>query len=76
MPTESIPIGKSTALLQNVQYALPPKLVFITSSVAVESSIDGTVWTAATGANTTGIMIGALFVRCPTANAVVVCKAY
>jgi len=73
---QSIPIGPATVILQNVQYALPAKLVYLTASVPVEGSNNGTSWTAMTGADTTGVNAGSLFVRCPSANALVVCKSY
>lgn len=75
MPTQSIPLGPQTTILQNVAYALPSRACFIMSSVAIEWSNDGTTWAALTGANTTGVNVGAMFIRCPTANAVVTCKS-
>jgi hypothetical protein len=61
-------------VLQNVQYAMPSRLCFVTSSVAVEGSNNGTSWTAATGVDTLGAWVGSLYLRCPTSNALVVCK--
>lgn len=71
-----IPVGPPTTILQNVQYALPARLTFLTSSVAVEQSLNGTTWSAVTGAETTGSNAGGVFLRCPSANALVVCKGY
>ena len=75
MPTELISLGPPTAMLQNVTYALPARLCHITSSVAVEVSSNATVWSALTGANTTGVLTSGSFLRCPTAVCVVTCKA-
>lgn len=66
MPLESIPIGPSTTLTQNVVYALPAVSCEIITSLALQSSLDGTNFTAFTS----GIVNGA-FVRCTTGNAVV-----
>lgn len=74
MPQKLLSLGVPLAVVQNEVIALPAKVVRIQSSVAIESSADGTVWSALTGANTTGIETGAAFVRCPTAAAVIVAK--
>jgi hypothetical protein len=68
--------GVATPILQNIQYGLPATLCFVQSSVAIESSVDGSAWAALTGANTIGVVCAAGFIRCPTANAVVICKKY
>jgi hypothetical protein len=75
MPTELISIGPPTAMLQNVTYALPARLVHITSSVAIDVSSNGTAWSALTGANTTGVLTSGSFIRCTTGSASVTCKA-
>jgi hypothetical protein len=72
MPTETLSAGPVHSILQNVVYAMPPRTVLVTSSVAVETSLNGTVWTAlASGTNSS-----APFLRCPTANATVTCKIF
>lgn len=65
MATSSIPTGRPVALVQNVSYALPSKICFVTSSAALEFSNNESTWAALTGANTTGVSTGAAFVRCP-----------
>lgn len=70
MPIQSISIGPATPILQNVVYALPAKASVLTTSVACEVSLDGSVWTAFTS----GGITGAKFVRCTTGNATVVCS--
>jgi hypothetical protein len=67
--------GGQIALTQNVAYALPARRVHITSTVALEVSVDKVAWSALTGANTTGAFASGTYVRCPTANCVIVCKA-
>jgi len=61
-------------MIQNTVYALPGILVFLHSSAAVETSIDGTLWTALTGSNTTGVLTGDAFVRCTTGNCNIILK--
>jgi hypothetical protein len=74
MPIPQLSVGVPTSIAQNVVYALPTVLCFLSSSVAIEGSLDGTTWTALTGANTTGVYAGVAFVRCPTAAAIVNCE--
>lgn len=71
----SIPIGQTCILNQNESYTLPVKVVYITSTVALESSIDEVAWTII-AQSTTGVLTAAKFVRCPTASAIVMCKAH
>lgn len=75
MPTTAIPIGPATTITQNIAYALPSKKVRVTSSLAVQTSMDGSTWTALTGAETTGAETGAVFLRCAVGNAIVTCTA-
>jgi hypothetical protein len=70
MPTQLLPVGPPTVLTQNVTYALPAQLCVVTSSGAVETSLDGTTWTAFTS----GGMSGAVFIRSGAANTIVTCK--
>lgn len=72
----SIPSGAYTQISQNVAYALPPKLCFVQSTVAIDSSADGTTWAALTGANTTGVNCAAAWIRCTTASPFVMVKTY
>jgi hypothetical protein len=75
MPIQSIPLGPSTLILQNVVYALPAKLCTILSSAAIDGSTDGSTWSAITGANTVGASTAASFIRCTTGNTTVTCKS-
>lgn len=75
MPTQVVSVGRLQAILQNVAWALPGKLVHITASAAIEYSIDGTTWVALTGANTVGVYCSATFIRCPGGNCNVICKS-
>jgi len=75
MPTETLSAGPVHSILQNVVYALPPRACLVTSSVAVETSLNGTVWTALPGTGA-GTNSSAPFLRCPTANATVTCKIF
>lgn len=70
-----ISIGPPITLLQNVVYALPAKAVLITSSLALEVSLDGTAWVALANATTTGAVTGYVFVRCTAGNALITAKA-
>ncbi len=54
--------GVAVTLKANQVYALPSELTFITSAGAVETSLNGTVWTALAGA-TTGAVTGSMFIR-------------
>ena len=75
MPTQLLSLGVPWVLTQNVVYALPAKVVLVTSSLAVETSSDGTTWAALTGANTVGANSGAAFIRCTTGAPTVTCKS-
>ncbi len=75
MPTPMLMLGVMTAILQNIAYAVPARRVHITSSAALEYSIDGTTWVALTGANTLGVETSATFIRCPASGANVIAKA-
>lgn len=70
MPTQLLPVGPPTVLVQNVTYALPAQLCLVTSSGSVETSLDGSTWTAFTSGN----MSGAVFLRATGANTIVTCK--
>lgn len=74
MPVQSLQVGVLTSITQNVQYALPARKCFVRSAAAVESSLDGSTWAALTGANTTGVGTSDIFVRCTTANTLIVAK--
>lgn len=71
-----IPAGQATTLTQNVVYGLPSKLCYVQSSLAVESSVDGTTWAALTGANTVGVACAGSWIRCTTGAPVVIVKLY
>jgi hypothetical protein len=69
--TFSLGFGIPTVLVQNIPYALPPnKASFISSSAAIEQSLNGsTGWTALPNGAT-----GAAFIRSITPNNTVLCK--
>lgn len=73
MPIISIPLGIPTTIPQNIVHALPNRSCMILSSVALEVSQDGTTWVAAP-TSTTGMQTAGVFVRCPTASAIVTAK--
>ncbi len=69
-------IGPPNDLTEDVVYALPARQVFLHSTVALEicaGTVGGTFVALTT--TTTGVVVGAGFVRCTTAAAVVRCKA-
>lgn len=70
MPTQSVPMGPPTTLVQNQVYALPGVQCYITSSAACEVSVDGTTWVAFTSGNFTS----ATFIRSAGVNTMVSCK--
>jgi hypothetical protein len=74
VPITALTIGPMHILTQNVIYALPARITRVHSVVAVEVSVDGVAWDALTGAETTGAEQGAGFIRCATANTVVMCS--
>jgi hypothetical protein len=73
MPTTLLSIGTTVTLVQNLAYALPARVTFLTASAAVEVSLDGTVWSALAGA-TTGVATGSNFIRSTLVNTVVICR--
>jgi len=71
MPTQLLSVGMPWVLTQNVVYALPAKLVNVTTSAACEVSADGTTFVAlVSGTNTS-----AAFIRSALVGTTVVCKA-
>lgn len=70
MPTQLISLGPPTVLTQNVTYALPAQLCMVTSSAAIETSLNGTTWAA----HTSGSMSGASFIRSAGVGTIVTCK--
>ena len=68
--TTSIPLGPPITLAANVAYALPAQVCLVTSSGAVETSLDGTTWTAFTS----GGLAGGVFIRSGAAGTIVTCK--
>jgi hypothetical protein len=75
MPTQLLPIGFPVTLIQNQVYALPARLTYVTSTAAVDISVNSSTWSALTGANTLGVYTSASFVRCTTAGSSIVCKS-
>lgn len=70
MPTQLVPVGTPVTLVANTTYAMPAQLCFVTSSGAVETSMDGTTWAALTSGN----MSGSVFIRATGAGTIVTCK--
>jgi len=70
MPTQLLPVGPATTLVQNVTYALPAQLCLVTTSSACETSLDGSTWVA----HTSGNMTGAVFLRSAGVGTIVTCK--
>lgn len=73
MPITTISLGIPATILQNIVYALPNVACMILSSVALEVSQDGTTWVAAP-TSTSGMQTAGVFIRCPTAGALVTVK--
>jgi len=71
---QSLSPGLAKTITQNVVYSLPTRLCYVTSSAAVDISVDNSTWNALTGANTVGAYTSAQFIRCTTASPVVLCK--
>jgi hypothetical protein len=69
----ALTIGKSTVLTQNVNYALPSKMVMVTSSAAVDVSVDQSNWSALAG-YAAGAVTGAGFIRSAGVGTSVLCK--
>ena len=74
MASTALSIGIKSTIQQNRSYALPAKMVIVTSNLAVQTSVDEITWNALTGAETAGAQTGASFIRCAVGNAVVICK--
>lgn len=73
----TLSVGTEQTMTQNEVYALPARLVFVKSSVAIEAAdTSGGSFAALTGANTTGVNCAGGFVRCTTASATIRCKTY
>jgi len=73
MANELLSPGITYTLVQNRLYALPSTVTFITSSAAVEVSLDGITWGALANA-TTGAVTGANFIRSTLVNTIVALK--
>jgi hypothetical protein len=72
MALRLLPLGAATLIKQNEVYGLPSVLVQVSTSVACQTSVDGTNWLAFTSDTVTA----AAFIRCITANATVICKKF
>ncbi len=57
-------VGVPTLVTQTTSYALPPVIVHLTATAAVEISADNSTFTALTGGNTVGAFTSAGWVRC------------
>lgn len=75
-----IPVGQTVTMNQgalgNESYTLPIKTVWVTSTAAIETSLDEISWATLVNANTTGAITGAKFVRSATPLALIMCKEY
>lgn len=77
MPTELLSVGYTHTLTQNAVYALPSVAVWIQSSGLIQTSLDGTNWTAdITASTTSGVVTSAPFVRSTLASTIVSVKKY
>ena len=71
-----IPIGVPTVVLQNQTFALPNRPCITIGSVALEFSQQQIgPWTASAESATIGVQSPGNWARCPSANALVTCKA-
>jgi hypothetical protein len=70
MAIQLLPVGPATTLVQNQVYALPAQLCLVTSSAAVETSLDGVTWAA----HTSGELSGKVFIRSAGVGTIVTCK--
>lgn len=71
--TNSLLIGPTNTFVQDTVYALPARQVRLQSTIALQTSIDNSTWTSV-AASTTGVDVTAVFVKCTTGAAVVVCR--
>jgi len=72
---QSIQVCVPTTITQNVGYAMPARACIIASSAALEVSVDNSTYIAmAVSATNASPLVAFPFVRCTTANAVVVVK--
>lgn len=67
-------IGVPYAFLQNTVFALPARQVNITSTRAIQVSVDNSNWTADIAATTTGTQVTGVFARCTGGTGTLVCK--
>lgn len=74
MPTEQILVGPATNIVQNQVYALPAKLVSITSTRVMQVSVDNSTFSDVT-ATTSGTTVTGIYTKCTTGAAVLVAKA-
>jgi hypothetical protein len=65
--TTILSAGGTYALVQNQVYVLPPTVVRVHSTDALEVSVDNTNFVL-TAATTTGLELAASFVRCTTST--------
>mgnify|MGYP001615228141 CR=1 FL=1 len=76
MPLTQLSAGVVTVVAQTTTYILPPVVVFLQSTVAMELSPDGTTFTLIT-ATTTGVTTGCVAARCTTSTTcAVIVKRY
>lgn len=69
----SLLIGPAATLTQNIVYALPARQVRLQSTRVLQTSVDGSTYTDVAG-TTTGADVTAVFTKCTTGSAVVVCR--
>ena len=73
MATQLISPGPSTLLKAGVTYALPARVCRIQAAAPVTISVDGTTFSALTGADTTGVETSAVFIKA-AADTLIVAK--
>ena len=75
MPDELNP-GQAVTIAQSTNYALPPTVVWVASTAAVEVGMLNTTtgYTALAGATTSGAATSMLFVRCVASETLIVVK--
>lgn len=68
-------VGPANHLTEDVVYALPARLVYLTSNVALQISNTAGGGFGALANSTSGTYVSGGFVQCSTAAAIVYCKA-
>lgn len=72
---EMLSLGIAHTILQNVAYALPPCVVLVRSTAAIQTSQDNSTWAAVTLVNDQA-ELSAMFIRTTAASAIVSVKRH